>query len=92
MINDTRSLAEKYISVFESALQELRVNSDLGISGFKIEAIIGEAKRYMKDSKYYLEIGKNDTALTSIAYAEGLLDTLRLLEFVSFSWKKVDES
>jgi len=36
-------------------------------------------KRYVADGKYYLESGKPTTALASVAYAEGLLDSLRIL-------------
>jgi len=38
--------------------------------------VIDYAKRYASDSKYYLENGKPITALASVAYAEGLLDSL----------------
>jgi len=44
------------------------------------------AKRYLQDAKYYQEKGKLETSLTSVAYCEGLLDALRLLGAVDFSW------
>lgn len=41
--------------------------------------VIDYVKRYMTDCRYFLETGKPTTALASIAYAEGLLDSLSLL-------------
>jgi len=41
--------------------------------------VIDYAKRYVADSKYYLETGRPTTALASVAYAEGLLDSLSII-------------
>jgi len=41
--------------------------------------IVDYAKRYVADSRYYLETGKPTTALASVAYAEGLLDSLTIM-------------
>ena len=41
--------------------------------------IVNYAKRYVADSRYYLETGKPTTALASVAYAEGLLDSLTIM-------------
>ena len=41
--------------------------------------IVDYAKRYVADSRYYLETGKPTTALASVAYAEGLLDSLSII-------------
>jgi len=41
--------------------------------------VVDYAKRYVADAKYFLEIGRPTTALASIAYAEGLLDSLNIL-------------
>jgi FAD synthetase len=38
----------------------------------------------VKDARHYAEKGKSVTSLACIAYAEGLLDTLRFLELVDF--------
>lgn len=40
----------------------------------------------LEDAKYYREKKKLETRLASVAYCEGLLDALRLLGFVEFSW------
>jgi hypothetical protein len=41
--------------------------------------VVEYAKRYVADSRYYLETGKPTTALASVAYAEGLLDSLSIM-------------
>ena len=41
--------------------------------------VVEYAKRYVADSRYYLETGKPTTALAFVAYAEGLLDSLSII-------------
>ena len=41
--------------------------------------VVDYAKRYVADSRYFLETGKPTTALASVAYAEGLLDSLSIM-------------
>ena len=48
--------------------------------------VLGYAKRYMEDAAYYRDQKRFETALASVAYCEGLLDALRLLEMVKFQW------
>jgi hypothetical protein len=44
--------------------------------------VVDHARRYVADSKYFLEIGKPTTALASVAYAEGLLDSLSIIGLI----------
>ena len=37
------------------------------------------AERYYEDTKYYLKIGDSLTSFACIAYAHGLLDSLRIM-------------
>ena len=82
-----KEMVAKYISKTERVLDKIRV-----VSGFmdldeqKIESVVETAKRYLGDAKYYQKKSKLETSLASIAYCEGLLDALRLLEVVEFSW------
>ena len=41
--------------------------------------VVEYAKRYVADSRYFLDTGKPTTALASVAYAEGLLDSLSIM-------------
>ena len=80
-------LAAKYILKAEHALNELRIIDNKGsLDSEKIKAVVDEAKRYLEDAKYYVANGRSETGLASVAYCEGLLDALRMLGLVKFSW------
>ncbi len=90
MSDETQSLAKKYILAVELALQELTLrNFPSEALGDKVRQIIDSVKNYLTDSKFYLNAGREATALASVSYAEGLLDSLRMMEFVDFSWRSV---
>ena len=77
----------KYIRKTERVFSEIRrVPSFVHHNEGKIENIIETAKRYLEDAKYYQRKSKLETSLASVAYCEGLLDALRLLGAVEFSW------
>jgi FAD synthetase len=81
-------LAQKYIQKTERALTELKtVNDIVRIDVEKVKPVIEEAKRYLEDAKYYLANKRFETSLASVAYCEGLLDALRMLGYVEFSWR-----
>jgi len=83
----TKELASKYIQKTEKALGELRIlQSPADLDSDSIIKVVEEAKRYLEDAKYYLDRKRFETSLASIAYSEGLLDALRMLRFVEFSW------
>jgi len=48
--------------------------------------VVGSARDYLRDAKYYREKEKFEVSLTSVAYCEGLLDALKLLGAVRFDW------
>jgi len=80
-------LAAKYIQKTERALNTLKsVNVTVCPDVEKVSAVIEEAKRYLEDAKYYLANRRFETSLASVAYCEGLLDALRMLGYVEFSW------
>ncbi len=58
--------------------------------GIKNE-IVEIARAYLKDSMYYLSKGDQFNALATIAYAEGLLDALRILGVAHFNWNKASD-
>ena len=79
-------LTLKYIRNTESVLSDIRVIKDLRqVNRDKVDSVIGTARRYLEDAKYYRGRGKLETGLASVAYCEGLLDALRLLGVVKFS-------
>ena len=83
------ALVMKYISTSEKVLMEVqRINSEVTVTEAEIDEILGYAKSYLEDAKYYKDQKKFETSLTSVAYCEGLLDALRLLGVVKFEWPK----
>jgi hypothetical protein len=83
-----QGLLSKYIASCEHAFSELH-RSDVCVTTDvnEIEAVLGYARDYLKDAKYYRDKGRLEVSLTSIAYCEGMLDTLRLLGMVKFEWQ-----
>jgi diphthine synthase len=51
----------------------------------QIQDLLDHVDRYLADAEYY-RAEKKPTALTSVAYAEGILDALKLLGIADFQW------
>lgn len=82
-----KELASKYIRNSEKVFSEIKLATDIVvIDEEKIKGIIESAKHYLNDAKYYQDRNKLETSLASVAYCEGLLDALRLLGVVEFTW------
>ena len=77
----------KYIRGADRVIQEIEeIPEDVQINKEEAKTVFDWAKRYLEDAKYYQKEGKLETSLTAVAYCEGLLDALRLLGAVEFSW------
>ena len=74
MNEDPGERARTYLAAIERAIKLAEV-----VSNPDALRVVDHAKRYVADSKYYLETGKPTTALASVAYAEGLLDSLSIM-------------
>ena len=82
-----RKLVSKYIRNTGQVLVEMKLAQDLKPADEeKVKRVVDHAKRYLEDSKYYEERKEFETSLASVAYCEGVLDALRLLGGVEFSW------
>ena len=80
-------LITKYIRGAERVIKEIgQLPDDMKLNGEEAKTVFDWVKRYLEDAKYYQEKGKLETSLTSVAYCEGMLDALRLLGAVEFSW------
>ena len=78
---------ESYVKSVERVLRELKLSTlPKSVSREEVESLLQHTARYLEDSKYYWGRGDRETALSSICYCEGLLDALRLLGLVEFSW------
>jgi FAD synthetase len=83
------ALSSKYIASAEKVLGEMiRAQPPMTVDAECLDSLIGCAKAYFEDAKYYNAQKKFETSLTSIAYCEGLLDALRLIGAVEFEWPK----
>jgi hypothetical protein len=81
------TLTTKYIASAEKVLKELeRSQEPITVTDESVTSILNYIRDYLEDAKYYKAQGKLETSLTSIAYCEGLLDTLKLLGAVKFDW------
>ena len=80
-------LITKYIRGADRVIKEIKeIPEHVHLSEAEVATVFDWAKRYLEDAKYYQQKGKLETSLTSVAYCEGLLDALRLLGAVEFSW------
>jgi FAD synthetase len=80
-------LVAKYILGAERVIKEIgEISKDVNLNRAEAKTVFDWAKSYLEDAKYYQEKDKMETSLTSVAYCEGLLDALRLLGAVEFSW------
>ena len=80
-------LITKYIRSADRVIKEIKeIPDNLHLNETEVPTVFDWAKRYLEDAKYYQKEGKLETSLTSVAYCEGLLDALRLLGAVEFSW------
>jgi FAD synthetase len=80
-------LVTKYIRGADRVFKEIgQLPNNVHLNDEETKPVFESAKRYLEDAKYYQENGKLETSLTSVAYCEGLLDALRLLGAVEFSW------
>jgi FAD synthetase len=81
------ALVSKYIGSTEKVLREMQRTKGLtSVAEERIDNILDYVTAYFEDAKYYKDQKKFETSLTSVAYCEGLLDALRLLEVVKFEW------
>lgn len=81
-------LTSKYISSAEKVFSEIEiVEKNVNIKADSVGKVLNFAKDYLDDAKYYRDKNKFEVCLASVAYCEGLLDALRLLELVKFEWK-----
>jgi FAD synthetase len=82
-----QSLLSKYVKNSEKVLTQIKFKQDTQTPlKDQVSEVVDYAKRYLSDAKYYGEKQQYETALASIAYCEGILDALRLLCLVEFTW------
>lgn len=82
-------LASRYILKADRVFDTIKLPEEaISINAENVKEVVEEAKRYLEDAKFYLENRRHETSLASVAYCEGLLDALRLMGLVVFSWEE----
>ena len=81
----SRERVERYIYGVQKVLND----TSMEVLDARYHRLIDAAKRYLEDAKYYLDKGDLETALVNIAYAEGLIDSLKYLEVIEPRWSGV---
>jgi len=75
----------KYIMNVEQVLNSIKLDD---IRNPEVKEVVSLSKAYLNDSKYYFSNKDYITSLSCIAYAEGLLDALRILGIINFHWER----
>jgi len=68
-------MIEKYVPMVRKALEEIR---PLYNDSKEFQEIFDNAKLYIDDAENFLKQGKDENAVLSIGYADGLVDALRI--------------
>ena len=82
-----KELASKYIQNTEHVFEEVKITQgSITLKKEHVLSVIETAKAYFNDAKHYQEKKRFETSLVAVTYCEGLLDALRFLGIVDFSW------
>jgi diphthine synthase len=73
--NISVQMIEKYVPMVRKALEEIR---PLYNDSKEFQEVFENAELYINDAENFLKQGKNETAVLSIGYADGLVDALRI--------------
>jgi FAD synthetase len=75
----------KYVEAISASLKRLKTRKlPATVAQAQYDYVLELVRGYVKDARHYAEKRKPVTSLACIAYAEGLLDTLKFLELVDF--------
>jgi len=86
VMGDVERLIDKYSRSCRKVLDTMKLRDfPAEIEEDKVKDLLDHTERYLSDAQYYW--GENNpVALTSVAYAEGILDALKLLGLADFQW------
>jgi diphthine synthase len=86
VMGEVERLIDKYSRSCRKVLDTIMLEDfPMEINEKKVKELLDHTERYLSDAQYYW--GENNpVALTSVAYAEGILDALKLLGLADFQW------
>ena len=70
----SHQMLAKYIPMVNDALDDITPH----YSNTEFKTVLENAKLYVKDAKNFLDMGRDEVAILSIGYADGLVDALRM--------------
>ena len=68
-------MIEKYVPIVRKALEEIK---PLYNDSNEFQDVFQNAEHYISDAENFLKQGKDENAVLSIGYADGLVDALRI--------------
>jgi len=71
----SKQMMEKYVPMVKQALEDI---SPYYKNSKKFHSVLENAELYIEDAEKFLEEGKDEVAILSIGYADGLVDALRI--------------
>jgi len=71
----SKQMLERYVPMVKEALDEIE---PLYQKSKEFQSVLENAKLYIEDAQKFLEQGKDEVAILSIGYADGLVDALRI--------------
>jgi len=71
----SEQMLEKYVPMVRKAVKEIAPHYK---DSKEIQEVLENAELYIKDAEKFLEQGKDEVAVLSIGYADGLVDALRI--------------
>jgi FAD synthetase len=87
-LSDPAERLRVYLNSFKLVLEEAEKRFS---GGARERGVVELARRYYEDARYSYEKEDYITGLIDISYAEGLLDSLRILGITEFTWRKARE-
>ncbi len=83
---ELKERVETYTRMVERAIKQ--VEEQMGSLEEKEKQLVELAQQYLEDTKYYYDKKDYVTALATISYSEGLLDSLARLGKISIEWDR----
>ena len=68
-------MLEKYVPMIRKAIEEIAPHYK---SSKEFQEVLENAELYVQDAEKFLEQGKEEVAVLSMGYADGLVDALRI--------------
>lgn len=82
LLRSWRSRTKKYIENVRKVLDEIRYLSEDVV----VKDLVEMAKSYLQDAEKFWEAGDIFNSSAAVSYAEGILDTLRFMRKIEFTW------